>query len=128
MGGQRQDLLREGRERRRGARVERPAWPRAAACVSLSSNGLEVDDDRCKSLGEKGWARRAIVVRGVELSGAADFEQAVPGREEYDLGEDGSAEWAKDMFEFAHDNFNDAGIEVRSMDQRDRQVGLFGDL
>ena len=68
------------------------------------------------------------MVRGVELSGAADFEQAVPGREEYDSGEDGSAEWAKDMFEFAHDNFNDAGIEVRSMDQRDRQVGVFGDF
>ena len=41
-----------------------------------------------------------------------DFE-AVPGREEYDLGEDGSAEWAKDMLEFADDNFNDAGNEVK---------------
>ena len=58
--------------------------------VSQSANGLEVDDDCRKSLGEKGWARRAVVVRGVEPSGAADFE-AVPGREEYDLGEDGSA-------------------------------------
>jgi len=95
--------------------------------VSQSSAGLEVDDDRRKSLGEKGWARRAVVVRAVEPSGAADFE-AVPGREEYDLGEDGSAEWAKDMLEFADDNFNDAGNEVRSMDQRDRQVGLFGDF
>ena len=50
--------------------------------VSQSANGLEVDDDRRKSLGEKGWARRAVVVRAVEPSGAADFE-AVPGREEY---------------------------------------------
>jgi hypothetical protein len=58
--------------------------------ASQSSTGLEVDDERRKSLGEKGWARRAVVVRGVEPSGAADFE-AVPGREEYDLGEDGSA-------------------------------------
>ena len=84
--------------------------------VSQSANGLEVDDDddRRKSLGEKGWARRAVVVRGVEPSGAAVFE-AVPGREEYDLGEDGSAAWAQDMLEFADDNFNDAGIEVRSM-------------
>ena len=32
------------------------------------------------------------------------------------------------MLEFADDNFNDAGIEVRSMDQRDRQFGLFGDF
>ena len=53
--------------------------------VSQSSAGLEVDDDRRKSLGEKGWARRAVVVRAVEPSGAADFE-AVPGREEYDFG------------------------------------------
>jgi len=58
--------------------------------ASQSSTGLEVDDERSKSfMGEKGWARRAVVVRGVEPSGAADFE-AVPGREEYDLGEDGS--------------------------------------
>ena len=63
--------------------------------ASQSSTGLEVDDERRKSLGEKGWARRAVVVRGVEPSVAADFE-AVPGREEYDLGEDGSAAWAQD--------------------------------
>ena len=49
--------------------------------VMQSSAGLEVDDDRRKSLGEKGWARRSVVVRGVEPSGAAVFE-AVPGREE----------------------------------------------
>ena len=60
-------------------------------------------------------------------SGAADFE-AVPGREEYGAGEDGAAEWEKTMLEFAEDNFNDAGIELRSMDQRDLQVGLFGDF
>ena len=71
--------------------------------ASQSSTGLEVDDERRKSLGEKGWARRAVVVRGVEPSGAADFE-AVPGREEYDLDEDGSAAWAQDMLEFADDN------------------------
>ena len=95
--------------------------------VMQSSAGLEVDDDRRKSLGEKGWARRAVVVRSVEPSGAAVFE-AVPGREEYDSGEEGTAEWEKSMLEFADGNFNDAGIEVRSMDQRDRQVGLFGDF
>ena len=49
--------------------------------VSQSSAGLEVDDDRRKSLGEKGWARRSVVVNGVEPSGAAVFE-AVLGREE----------------------------------------------
>jgi hypothetical protein len=40
--------------------------------------------DRTPHAYEKGWARRAVVVRGVEPSGAADFE-AVPGREKYDL-------------------------------------------
>ena len=35
--------------------------------ASQSSTGLEVDDERRKSLGEKGWARRAVVVRGVEV-------------------------------------------------------------
>jgi hypothetical protein len=68
-----------------------------------------------------------VVVRSVGPSGAADFE-AVPGREEYGAGEDGAAEWEKTMLEFAEDNFNDAGIELRSMDQRDLQVGLFGDF
>ena len=38
--------------------------------VSQSSAGLEVDDDRRKSLGEKDWARRAVVVRAVGPSGA----------------------------------------------------------
>jgi hypothetical protein len=51
-------------------------------------------------------------VRAVGPSGAADFE-AVPGREEYGAGEDGAAEWEKITLEFAEDNFNDAGIEVR---------------
>ena len=80
--------------------------------VVQSSTGLEVDDDRRKSLAEKGWARRSLVVRSVGPSGAADFE-AVPGREEYGAGEDGAAEWEKIILEFAEDNFNDAGIEVR---------------
>ena len=62
--------------------------------VVRSSAGLEVDDDRRKSLGEKGWARRAVVVRSVEPSGAAVFE-AVPGREEYDSGEEGAKEREK---------------------------------
>ena len=40
-------------------------------------------------MGEKGWARRAVVVRGVEPSGAADFE-AVPGREDFGSDEEGA--------------------------------------
>ena len=95
--------LRRTRATKRGARSNAQRGRVRLHGVSQSSNGLEVDDDRRKSLGEKGWARRAVVVRGVEPSGAADFE-AVPGREEYDLDEDGSAAWAQDMLEFADDN------------------------
>ena len=62
--------------------------------VVQSSTGLGVDDDRRKSLGEKGWARRSVVVRAVGPSGAADFE-AVPGREEYGAGEDGAKAYLK---------------------------------
>ena len=43
--------------------------------VVQSSNGLEIDDDRRKSLGEKGWARRSIGGGAwVESSGAADLK------------------------------------------------------
>ena len=50
------------------------------------------------------------------------------GREAYAAGEEGSAQWAEQILAYADDNFNDAGIEVRSMDYRDRKVGLFGDF
>ena len=50
--------------------------------VVQGSNGLELDDGRHKSLAEKGWARRAVVVRGVGPCGGADLEE-LPGREEY---------------------------------------------
>ena len=32
------------------------------------------------------------------------------------------------MLAFEEENFEGAGTEVRSMDQRDRKVGLFGDF
>ena len=70
---------------------------------------------------------RSVIKRGVGPSGAAEFE-AVPAREEYESGDEGSAKWAQDMLEFADDNFNDGGIEVRSMDCRDCKVGLYGDV
>ena len=83
--------------------------------VVRSSAGLEVDDDRRKRLGEKGWARRSVVVRAVGPSGAAVFE-AVLGREEYGSGEDGAVEWEKNMLEFADGNFNDAGMRYERRD------------
>ena len=43
-----------------------------------STSGLQVDDERRKSLADKGWARRTVVVNSVGASGAASFE-SVPG-------------------------------------------------
>ena len=56
-----------------------------AACgghaITQAVTGPELDDGRHKSLAEKGWARRAVVVRGVGPCGGADLEE-LPGREE----------------------------------------------
>mmetsp|Transcript_11853 Transcript_11853/g.34899 ORF Transcript_11853/g.34899 Transcript_11853/m.34899 type:complete len:155 (-) Transcript_11853:114-578(-) len=48
--------------------------------AAQSSSGLGVDDERRKSLADKGWARRTVAVNSVGASGAASFE-LVPGRE-----------------------------------------------
>ena len=50
--------------------------------AAQSSSGLGVDDERRKSLADKGWARRTVVVNSVGASGAASFE-LVPGREQF---------------------------------------------
>ena len=34
----------------------------------------------------------------------------------------------RQMLQFTEDNFEDTGIEVRSMDKRDRGIGLFSDF
>ena len=91
-----------------------------------STSGLQVDDERRNSLAERKYVR-SVVKRGVGPSGGDNFE-ACPGREAYAAGEEGSAQWAEQILAYADDNFNDAGIEVRSMDYRDRKVGLFGDF
>ena len=43
----------------------------AASRCRAVINRLEVDGDHRKRLGEKGWARRSVVVRAVGPSGAA---------------------------------------------------------
>jgi hypothetical protein len=64
-------------ERERVCRFKnRSAWPTLRGLcgftVSCShQNRFEVDDDHRKRLGEKGWARRSVVVRAVGPSGAA---------------------------------------------------------
>ena len=108
-------------ERERVCRFKnRSAWPTLRGLcgftVSCShQNRFEVDDDHRKRLGEKGWARRSVVVCAVGPSGAAVFE-AVLGREEYGSGEDGAVEWEKNMLEFADGNFNDAGMRYERRD------------
>jgi len=86
---------------------------------------LEIDDGRRKSLAQKSWARRSVVVHSVGPCGGANLE-SLPGREEFGAGE-GEA-WLEAAVQFVDDNFADQGGEVRSMDQRDRKVGLFGDF
>ena len=70
-------------------------------------------------------------MNSVGASGAASFE-LVPGREQFGPGDDAAAEWERQMLQFTEDNFEDTGIEVRSMDKRDLEVGhvvgLFGDF
>ena len=94
-------------------------------CVQPSSAGE--DNERRKSMMEKRWARRSVVVHGVSASGADALEE-VPGREEFEDGDAGEAEWEAKMLEYASTKFNDAGTEVRSLDQRDCKVGLLGDF
>ena len=89
--------------------------------------GSGVDDDRRKSLAEKGWARCAVVVHSVGSTGAANLLE-VPGRETYGSSQQDTMNWAADMVDFADNNFDDGGGEVRSVDQRDRKMGLFGDF
>ena len=74
--------------------------------ITQAAIGLKVEDERRKSLAEKGWARRAVVVRGVGPCGGADLEQ-LPAREEYGGDEDGALDWAAAALQFAEDNFND---------------------
>jgi hypothetical protein len=90
------------------------------------SSGLEVDDARCASLAGRKYVR-SMIKRGVGPSGGDDIE-ACPGREEFAADEEGAARWSEHILAYADENFNDGGIEVRSMDYRDRKVGFFGDF
>ena len=83
------------------------------------------EDDRRRSLAEK-KQRRTVHLHAVMASGAAYFE-AAPGRELFREGEAGAEEHERAFNEYIDGNFDDAGAEVRSLDQRDRKVGLFGD-
>ena len=82
-------------------------------------------------IGGAAWPKRSSAepctcTHAVMASGAADFE-AAPGRELFREGEAGAEEHERAFNEYIDGNFDDAGAEVRSLDQRDRKVGLFGD-
>ena len=83
------------------------------------------DDDQRRALAEK-TQRRTVHLHAVLASGAADFE-AAPGRELFGDDEAGADVQEAAFNEYIDGNFDDAGAEVRSLDQRDRKVGLFGD-
>ena len=83
------------------------------------------EDDQRRSLSEK-KQRRTVHVHAVMASGASDFE-AAPGRELFGDDEAGAEEQERLFNEYVDGNFDDAGAEVRTLDQRDRKVGLFGD-
>ena len=98
-----------------------------ALYIASAPTGLEIDDGRRKCLADKAWCRRSVVVQAVGAAGASSLDE-VPGREDYDSNEEGALEWAEAALAFTEENFNDGGGEVRSHDQRDCKVGLFGDF
>ena len=83
------------------------------------------EDDRDYALADK-KQRRTVQLHAVLASGAADFE-AAPGREDFGDDDEGALLHEERFNEYIDGNFDDAGAEVRSLDQRERKVGLFGD-
>ena len=81
----------------------------AVLVAAQSSSGLGVDDERRKSLADKGWARRTAVVNSVGASGAASFE-LVPGREQFGPGDDAAAEWERQMLQFTEREGKSSGV------------------
>ena len=73
--------------------------------------------------GARHWQRRAGHAAQSWGACGGNLEE-LPGREEFGEDEDGAQNWAAAALQFAEENFNDDGAEVRSMDQRDCKVGL----
>ena len=91
--------------------------------AAQSSSGLGVDDERRKSLADKGWARRTAVVNSVGASGAASFE-LVPGREQFGPGDDAAAEWERK--EMGHARSQHFVLESRDIESVTRREGRWG--
>jgi len=76
----------------------------------------------------KRLGRRTVHLHGLAPSGDAAFEAVEEvGREAFLPGEQGAQDHEDAFLEFLSGNIDDAGAEVRSLDQRDRKVGRFGD-
>ena len=76
----------------------------------------------------KRLGRRTVHLHGLAPSGDAAFEAVEEvGREAFLPGEQGAQDHEDAFLEFLSGNIDDAGAEVRSLDQRDRKVGHFGD-
>ena len=86
-------------------------------------SGSEEDSDEprsngratTRSLPRRMGARRRCACRTPSAVARLTSRQYLGARSTTWASEDGSAAWAQDMLEFADDNFNDAGIEVRSI-------------
>jgi hypothetical protein len=75
----------------------------------------------------KRLGRRTVHLHGLAPSGDAAFEAVEEvGREAFLPGEQGAQDHEDAFLEFLSGNIDDAGAEVRSLDQRDRKVGHFG--
>ena len=67
-------------------------------------------------------------LHGLAPSGDAAFEAVDEvGREAFEPGEQGAQDHEDAFIEYLSGNIDDAGAEVRSLDQRVRRVGHFGD-
>jgi hypothetical protein len=129
-------VAKQKRQRKR-ARAGRPVGSKArvATDVDAQQHGrlrlhgprklVFNEDDQRRALAEK-TQRRTVHLHAVLASGAAEFD-AAPGREDYADDEDGAALHEEAFNEYVDGNFDDAGAEVISLDQRDRKVGMFGD-
>ena len=84
-------------------------------------------EERRNMLLDRGWCRRTVQVHAVGPSGDAEFEAVDEvGREQFAAGDAGADAHEEAFLEYLAGNFDDAGIEVMSMDRRDLAVGHFG--
>jgi hypothetical protein len=85
----------------------------------------QTTDRRRRSLMAKNF-RRSAVKTGVLPSGVGDLDH-MPRRQDYARDEQGALCHEKAFESYIDTTFTSAGIEARTLDQRDRKIGRFGD-